>query len=151
MVEIYENYREYVPPKWVRPAVERLVGSLGPEHTAHLDSIVLTNAACLPKGKTNRVKGRKYTNQECRGFYHHAQGGRRAWIEIAVDNTLKPFSHRTLPLNVLRDLVIGQVLYHEIGHHLHETLGSAQAVGRRRPMIGAYGSTTCTSGNATGF
>ena len=129
MVDIHENYRDYMPPAWLRATVERLLASLSAEHVGGLESIVLTNSSSLRKGKTGRVGGRKYRAQECRGFYHPAGSQGRAWIELVVDNTLRAFAGRRLWLNMWRDVIVGDVLYHEIGHHLHETVGSAQKGG----------------------
>jgi hypothetical protein len=28
-------------------------------------------------------------------------------------------------LDIMKDVIVGPVLYHEVGHHLHETVGSA--------------------------
>jgi len=130
LVDIHENYRDYVPPSWVRATVERLMASLTAEHVGNLEAIVLTNSARVPKGKTNRVAGRKYQNRECLGFYHPATSQGRAWIELVVNNIVTQSGGRRLPsLNMVRDLLVGMTLYHEIGHHLHETLGSAERGG----------------------
>ena len=125
-MNVVESYRDYVPPGWIRPAVERLLGSLAPEHIGGLGAVILTNAASLRDARTGRVRGRKYRRRECLGFYHRATRDGRAWIELIVDNIVPRWS---LPLNPIRDAVVGFTLYHEIGHHLHETVGSAKRGG----------------------
>lgn len=99
MIEVHQNFKVYDPPRWVVATVERL----------------LTDSAAVGRGKTGRIKGRKYARNECRGFYHAERRGEPAWIELVVDN--------------IRDMIIGNVLYHEIGHHLHATIGSASSGG----------------------
>jgi hypothetical protein len=64
LVRITENYRDYVPPTWFRPAIERLLGSLDPEHVGGLEAVVLTNSGAVGKGKTGRVGGRKYRRND---------------------------------------------------------------------------------------
>ena len=56
------------------------------------------------------------------GLYHQEWKGERAWIEIFVDNTLRNWeAHWVLKLNFLREALIGDVLFHEVGHHIHFT------------------------------
>ena len=125
MIAIHEQYRDYEPPRWVRPSIERLLASV-PEHLGGVESIVLTSSAAMEKGKTQRIAGRKYHTRDCRGFYHPAGKQGRAWIEIAVDNVIGTLSP---PFNFLRDLVLGKTLFHEIGHHLEVTVGAPARTG----------------------
>jgi hypothetical protein len=125
MVEVRHSFKDYEPPRWLDKTVQRLLASLSEEHVAGLEAIVLTDSASIGKGKTNRVRGRKYKRNECLGFYHPAWKGQLPWIEIVVDNMLRGIPPRAFVLSSLRDFVIGDTLYHEIGHHLHETVGSA--------------------------
>jgi len=124
--DIVDDYRDYTPPKWVRPAVVRLLEAMEPGQLAALNAVVLRNSGRLGKGKTSRVRGRKYRQRECLGFYHPAGRDGGAWIELVVDNIVR---NRTPRLNFARDLIIGPTLFHEIGHHLHETIGSAKRGG----------------------
>ncbi len=124
--DIIDDYRDYTPPSWVRETVIRLLENLDPGHVGGLQSIVLTNSARLGKGKTNRVRGRKYRERDCRGFYHHAGRSGGAWIQLVVDNIVR---HRRPRLKFMQDVIVGRTLFHEIGHHLHETIGSAKRGG----------------------
>ena len=124
MVPVVENYKDYQPPTYVRAAVERLLSYVPPNYQAGLQSVVLTSASAIGKGKTRRVSGRKHHRNECRGFYHPKWKNEQPWIEIVVDNTLRgvwPPAHR---IPMFREFVIADVLYHEFGHHLDLTLGS---------------------------
>jgi hypothetical protein len=57
---------------------------------------------------------------ECRGLYHQAWNGNRAWIEIFVDNTLKHWEKGfSLRIPFIHEDLLGGVLFHEIGHHIH--------------------------------
>ncbi len=125
MITIHENYRGYDPPSWFQPTVERLLESLVAQHIAGLRSIVLSNSAAIGRGKTGRVNGRKYRRRDCRGFYHASWRGELPWIELVVDNIVSAHSPTLLRWQVFRDFFVAQTLFHEVGHHLHETVGSA--------------------------
>ena len=52
----------------------------------------------------------------------HANGS-QPWIEIFVDNVLRGWEKGWwLKLGFLREGQIGDVLFHEIGHHIHYTV-----------------------------
>ncbi len=129
MPEIIENYKDYVPPAFVKGSIERLLGSLAPEHLSGLGSVVLTNAQAVGRGKTHRIRGRKYRRNACRGFYHQATQRERAWIEIVVDTTVHPLPRPLLFTGVVPEFLLAQALYHEVGHHLDATVGSASRAG----------------------
>ena len=129
MVEIVENYKNYEPPTFVRASIERLLASLSPEHFSGLQSVVLTNSETIGRGKTQRVRGRKYRRNTCRGFYHYATRRNRAWIEVVVDTTVSHLPRVLLLSSAVPDLLLAQALYHEVGHHLDATAGSASRGG----------------------
>lgn len=124
--DLIDDYRDYSPPSWMRSTVIRLLESLEPNHIGGLQVIVLTNADRLGKGKTNRVRGRKYRERDCRGFYHPASRNGGAWIQLVVDNIVR---NRKPRFKFMQDFIVGRTLFHEIGHHLHETVGSAKRGG----------------------
>jgi hypothetical protein len=124
MVEIAEAYQDHVPPKWVRSTVERLLQSVPEEFLTGLGTVVMTDSATIGPGKTRRVGGRKYVRKDCLGFYHHGTRQDVAWIELVADNILARVPRPLLAVQFMRDVVVSWTLYHEIGHHLHATLGS---------------------------
>jgi hypothetical protein len=125
VIEIHEQYKSFVPPPWFRPTVERLLTSLPLQHVGGLQSVILTDSAGIGKGKTQRVAGRKYDRKACRGFYHQEWNGERAWIQLVADNILVGCPKSLLRFQFFRDLEVGETLYHEVGHHLHLTVGAA--------------------------
>jgi hypothetical protein len=125
MVRIREDYRAYTPPGWVRRTVERLLGSLSEQHFAGLATIILTDSTAIGGGKTKRVGGRKYERRDCRGFYHARQPNEPAWIEVVIDNVVQVLPMPFNKIQLARDLILAETLFHEIGHHLHSTIGSA--------------------------
>lgn len=100
--------------------------SLGQEHAGGLQSVVLTDSASLGRGKTRRVAGRKHDRNKCLGFYHQAWSGQPAWIQLVADNIVAgwPCPTPLLRLQPFRDQEVAETLYHEVGHHLHLTVGS---------------------------
>src|SRR5262245_7313753 len=79
----------------------------------------------IGRGKTRRVAGRRYDINSCRGFYNFRWRGQQAWIQLVADNIVAGYPTPLLCFQLLRDLVVAQTLYHEVGHHLHEAVGSA--------------------------
>src|SRR5688572_15675498 len=72
-------------------------------------------------------RARRNRKRQSLGRYYVARRGEPAYIELIVDEIVKdvpaPFDRFQLP----RDLTVGRVLFHEVGHHLHLT---SRGVGR---------------------
>jgi hypothetical protein len=129
LISIYENYKNYTPAKTVRRTIERLLSSVPTGHLAGLASVVLTNSQALGKGKTKRIRGRKYPENTCLGFYHAASQNSGAWIEVVIDNVTNTAPEICLRWKFLSDLIFSETLFHEIGHHLDATIGSPARTG----------------------
>ena len=123
---VVERYSAYTPPFDVKALVEKMVESVPPKYLVGLEEILLTNTAGLPrKIRRGMTKSRKKKVRmiEARGLYHRAWNNRPAWIEIYVDNTLHVWQRGWwLRLRFLRESAVGEVLFHEIGHHIHFTV-----------------------------
>jgi hypothetical protein len=128
-VQISESYRDYRPPRWVRPTIERLLAGIPARYSSGVGTVVLTDAASIGPGKTRRVAGRKRKRNACAGFYYERYRGKPAYIEIVVDNALAGLPSGAAVLNLFRDMTLGHVLYHELGHHLDATIGAAAPTG----------------------
>lgn len=115
----------YAPPFDLEPTVSRMLGSVPPKYLNGLSEIVITNTGGLPRSRKRSVtKSRKHKVRivEARGLYHPAGRGSAPWIELLVDNILKPWQKGIwLKLAFLREGLIADVLFHEIGHHIHAT------------------------------
>jgi hypothetical protein len=122
---VVTNFSGYVPPFDVAPIVERMLASVPPKYLIGLKEVVLTNSSGLSRKRRRSVtKSRKHKVKivEARGLYHQAWHDNLAWIEILVDNTLKYWEKGWwLKLSFLRESALGDVLFHEIGHHIHFT------------------------------
>lgn len=122
-VLVVEDYASYAPPDWVIPTIERLLGSLSDGHINGLGAIVLSDAVTAKKRKMRAA--RRQRHGVFIGRYHRAWKQDRAWIEIVIDLALDRVPARHLDLQFVRDFAVGTVLFHEVGHHLHYTIGSA--------------------------
>ena len=123
-IPIYENYGLYKPRMNVRKMVEELLMDIAPEYLQGLESIVLSSQIRLPrKGRRKKFlsRGRKISSSDVLGFYSQSWKGRPAYIELYVDKILAQAPGLTLYIPLARFILFAQVLYHEIGHHLHKT------------------------------
>jgi hypothetical protein len=124
MVRLYENYKDYQPPRFVHRTVANLLSWLPKQYLSGLQSVVLTNAKAIGRGKTIRVRGKRHFRHDCRGFYHPGRHGEAPWIEIVVDNIIAGLPHVFWYLPVVRNLAFTETLFHEVGHHLDFTIGA---------------------------
>jgi hypothetical protein len=121
--DVVERYTGYTPPFDVTALTGKLLASVPSRYLHGLSRIVLTNAGDLSRKLRRQVtksRGRKVKVRETRGLYHPASKNEPAWIEIFVDNTLRAWERGWwLKLRYLREELIGDILFHEIGHHIH--------------------------------
>jgi hypothetical protein len=126
MVPVREQYENYSPPPWVKPTVERLLGSLSRGHVNGLEAIVLTDSGSADARKRRRTRAQKRAQKHgvVLGTYWHGWAGRRPWIEIVVDRVVPEVPRHLRLFKLAREVVFAGVLFHEIGHHLDATVGS---------------------------
>lgn len=120
---ISTTFSGYEPPFDPVPIVRRMLESIPEKYLLGLGEVVLTNASGLArKRRRSMSKSRRHKVSviETRGLYHPASNGSRAWVEIFVDNALRGWENGWwLRIPLLREGKIGDVLFHEIGHHIH--------------------------------
>jgi hypothetical protein len=121
---IREFYNDFVPPRYVRRLVGRMVSSVPTKYLQGLDCVVLTNQSGHPRRyRLGKVTSRRRRVPQSRvlGRYYRAHHGKPAWIELFVDNLSAVVSlHPFFPF--FRTAVFGNVLFHEIGHHIDATI-----------------------------
>ena len=54
MIPVVEGYKDYLPPRGVRRTIEKLLSSLPKHYISGLESVVMTNAGAVGRGKTTR-------------------------------------------------------------------------------------------------
>lgn len=122
---VVTSFTGYKPPFDVADATRRMLNSVPPMYLVGLREVVLTNVSALNRGRRRdltKSRKRKVRQTEARGLYHPAWDGSGAWIEIFVDNTLRNCNGVWRWFRVIRELELSDVLFHEIGHHIHFTV-----------------------------
>jgi hypothetical protein len=122
---IQVSFSGYEPPFDAVPIVQRMLDSVPEKYLVGLREVVLTNASGLPRKLRRSVtksRKRKVRFDQAAGLYHLAFNGRAAWIEIFLDNTLRGWeSGWWLRIPLIREGRLADILFHEIGHHIHAT------------------------------
>lgn len=116
-VNLVELYRDYSPPFDASKPVRQLLSYVPDKYLAGLDCVTLTNShstRLLRRGKTRSQK-RKVKLSDCRGLYGTGQ------VVLMVDKIFLGYPNYFLRLPYFRTYLLGEVLYHEIGHHIHRT------------------------------
>lgn len=124
MVKVIENFRGWDPSFDAKGVVEGLLGRLPKNYCIGLGSVVLTCAGRMPRRRRrSKTRSRKRVVRvaDCRGLYHHAWRGEPAWIELFVDTIVGRCYPPALRLGPTQEYLLGDVLFHELGHHLHAT------------------------------
>jgi hypothetical protein len=102
--------------------VDDLLDAVPPKYLVGLKKIVLTNQSALTRDKRRqKVWSRKkmYRLAESLGSYSRAWKSSPAMVWLYVDNIVKALPSWALRVPFLRYVTVGDVLYHEIGHHTH--------------------------------
>ena len=123
VLKIVESYKDGPPVIDARHAVMRVLRRVPAEYLVGLDRIILSNANELNRArrrKKTKHRGKTRRSSEAIGTYHQAWQGQKASIELFVDNIVAQCP-RAMKISPLRDLVFADVLFHEIGHHIHLT------------------------------
>lgn len=121
---IIVSFRDYNPPIDVQPVVTRLLSSIPEGYLAGLSTVIITNASGLPR-KRRRFKSRegkrKVPIKSCLGLYYEEWEGTPAYIDLFVDNILSEYPLIIWRIPPFRDKFLAEILYHELGHHIHKT------------------------------
>jgi hypothetical protein len=121
-VKIVTSYANWSPRFQVIPTVKSLLRATPKRYLVGLDAVVLTNVGALNHDRRRgsvSSSGRKAQIGNVLGLYHPRWQGTKAWIELFVDNISKQWPDGK-PVSYMRiDLTFAEVLYHEVGHHIH--------------------------------
>jgi hypothetical protein len=117
LIKVGEYYRNYSPPFDASKPVRRLLHYIPDKYLVGLHSITLTNSQStrmLRRGGV-RSQNRKVRFADCRGLYRAGQ------VVLLIDKIFLDYPTFFLRLPFFRTYLIGEVLYHEVGHHIHRT------------------------------
>ncbi len=124
-VQVKEAYRDYIPPVDAAAIVQQLLQTVPDQYLTGLDCVVLTNETGLSRrDRVGKVwsRKRKFDKSSVLGRYHGRAGTSLPYIELRVDKIILGLQGVPLRIPILRNIVFGQVLFHEIGHHIHRTV-----------------------------
>lgn len=119
--KIIEHYENWSPPPTVRPDVGVLLRWVDERYVAGIDAVVLTNGEQGSRRRRLSSMSRRVPGQKAAGMYHYAWRGKPAYIELFVDRIGANDRSWTKRIPLLRRVGLAQVLFHEIGHHVHTT------------------------------
>jgi hypothetical protein len=114
-IKIVERYDDYAPPVDVHRSLRLLLRNIPQQYLNGLHRITLTNSKMMRSSYRGKLwtKGRRIRPAECRGLY---QSG---FIILLLDQIFLDWPEVALLFPPFKTFLIGEVLYHEIGHHLH--------------------------------
>lgn len=118
---VVESYRDFQPPPEFKRSVEMLLRYVPEEYLVGLKTVVLTNRAALDRNQRRQKiwsRNRKVRLADCRGSYSRAWKSSPATVWLYVDNIVQSEPEWLRRIPVLRFVEVGEVLYHEIGHHI---------------------------------
>jgi hypothetical protein len=127
--KVIEAYSGYEPFFDVAALAEEMLAFVPARFLVGLSEVVLTNTANLRRRirrSVTKSRRRKVRVIEARGLYHHAWHGKPAWIEIYVNNLFSWYEtgiwRWLIRFTYFRETELGDVLFHEIGHHIDATI-----------------------------
>lgn len=124
-IRINETYRDYTPPINASAIVRKLLRTVPEKYLEGLDCVVLTNETALTrKDRAGRIwsRKRKIKKSHVLGLYHHGTRNSLPYIELRVDKIVAATEKWGLFIPFLRDIAFGHILFHELGHHIHNTI-----------------------------
>lgn len=120
-VRILSVYKDYTPPVDLEKVIRALLQVVPADLLVGLAEITLTNSSSPARSHRRRrvwTQRRKSSVSRTRGLYHARSREGEARIEIFVDKVFKGFPRAVLLLGLIRSLLLADVLYHELGHHI---------------------------------
>jgi len=122
---VSEDYRDYRPSFNASATVTMLLSYVPSKYLIGLGQIVLTNSSGLNRKRRRQKtlsRNKRVRVKKSLGLYHQQWQGTPANIEIFIDNIENNTPAIVLKVPILKNLFIGKILYHEIGHHIHRTI-----------------------------
>jgi hypothetical protein len=105
LVPVVKNLLKYVPKRWLEG----------------IKNIYITDTKNFNRNDIRYYNKKKYLNKVVLGTYENLKDN-KGIIIIYVDNILKTCSYNPLIAPLTKYFKISEILYHEIGHHIHNTI-----------------------------
>ena len=114
---IIECYADYNPPPGIATIVEGLLGHVPNELYIGLGEIQLTDSSTLSRAGSRRATSERVPIGQTKALYWPPSLGASARIDIYLDKVLNRVPSPLRRLNLLKEITIAEVLFHELGHH----------------------------------
>ena len=113
--KMVEQYLDYAPPVDVYGSLRLLLRHVPEQYLSGLYKITLTNSDSLRSSYRGKFwsEKRRLRPADCSGLYH------KGHILLAMDLILQGCPEVFLLFPPIKTFLIGEVLYHEMGHHIH--------------------------------
>jgi hypothetical protein len=121
--EVREAYSAYTPPFDAAAVVRDLLSYVPAEYLHGLKYVVLLNASGFSRRDRRRKipsRGKRHWASGCLGLYCRQRPGQPAHVKIHVDRVIQQAPRLALSVSIYRDSHFAWVLYHEVGHHIHQ-------------------------------
>lgn len=116
-----DQYQDYQPPFNARRLIRRLLTTVPPNYLDGLSHVVMTNnpELILRRAVISRPRHRPHDRKDAAlGLYRWSPGS-LPYIEIRVDEICMRLKTLGPQAWVRREVAFSSVLFHEVGHHLH--------------------------------
>jgi hypothetical protein len=113
--KMVEQYLDYAPPVDVYGSLRLLLRHVPEQYLSGLYKITLTNSDSLRSSYRGKFwsEKRRLRPADCSGLYHKGD------ILLAMDLILQGCPEVFLLFQPIKTFLIGDVFYHEMGHHIH--------------------------------
>jgi hypothetical protein len=122
-MQVIEFYIDFQPPFDIKGDTEDLLRHVPERYLVGLGSIVITNSGALNRNERNRKllsRKRKVSMSRVRGTYTAATRSESAYITLYADKITDGHTGWFIKIPLVRHLILSEVLYHEIGHHIDD-------------------------------
>ncbi len=116
--DVMESYGSYDPPTGTAKLVMSLLDTVPISLYVGLAQVCLTDTSVLSRTKYRQRTTQKARVGETRAVYWSSSTEESARIEIFVDKVLNQLPPTLRKVEFFRELVIAEVLFHELGHHV---------------------------------
>ena len=118
-IPLIENYNDYPAPCFIKDSINRLLSGIPQKYLIGIKSIILTNSKSLTSDRKKDDKNKLKNGWQTLAFYNPQRKSKPAFITMYIDRIIKDFPPLALKFHIIIDVIIGHVLFHEIGHHIH--------------------------------
>ncbi len=114
---VFEAYGSYDAPKNIVPIMNSLLDGVPEGFYIGLSEIQITDSSTLSEARRRAKTSERCRVGQARALYSPASKRGSARIEIFLDKVLNDLPLVLRRLNFFKELVLAEVLFHELGHH----------------------------------